>query len=106
MKKFCTSLREHTKNIIDFEKKKNVTVNKGRIKITSRCKSMLYLWKKILKILSKSINNWKIRNHCHYAGKYRGAAHSICNLKLNVPYGIPVVFYDSLNYDYHAIIKV
>ena len=25
MKKFCESLREHTKNIIDFEKKKNVT---------------------------------------------------------------------------------
>ena len=42
MKKFCISLREHAKNIIDFEKK-NVTVNKRRIKITSRCKNMLYL---------------------------------------------------------------
>ena len=31
MKKFCTSLTEHTKNIIDFEKK-NVTVNKRRTK--------------------------------------------------------------------------
>ena len=28
MKKFRTSLREHLKNIIDFEKKKNTTVNK------------------------------------------------------------------------------
>ena len=27
----------------------------------------------------------KIRDHCHYTGKYRGAAHSICNLKLSVP---------------------
>ena len=45
IKKFCTSLREHTKNIIDFEKKKNVTVNKRRIKIISRCQSLLYLWK-------------------------------------------------------------
>ena len=35
MKMFCTSLREHAKNIIDFEKKKNVIVNKRRIKITS-----------------------------------------------------------------------
>ena len=46
MKKFCTSLKEHAKNIIDFEKKKNVTDNKRRIKITSKCKSMLNLWKK------------------------------------------------------------
>ena len=44
MKKFCESLREHAKNIIDFEKK-DVIVNKRRIKTTSRCKSMLYLKK-------------------------------------------------------------
>ena len=30
MKKFCDSLKEHGKNIISFEKKKNVTANKGR----------------------------------------------------------------------------
>ena len=46
MEKFCTCLKEQAKSIIDFEKKKNVTVNKRRIKITSRCKIMLYLWKK------------------------------------------------------------
>ena len=45
MKKFCESLRKHTKNIIHFEKKKNVTFNKRRPKISSRCKSMLHLWK-------------------------------------------------------------
>ena len=50
MKKFCGSLREHAKNIIDFEKKKkSVTVNKSRTKIKTRCKSMLYLCKKNLK---------------------------------------------------------
>ena len=46
MKKFCESLREHMKNRIDFAK--NITTNK-RTKITSRCKSMLQLWKKNLK---------------------------------------------------------
>ena len=45
MKKFCT-LREHAKTIIDFEKKKMLLLTKEGIKITSRCKSMLHLWKK------------------------------------------------------------
>ena len=27
----------------------------------------------------------KVRDHCHYARKYRGAAHSIYNLKDSVP---------------------
>ena len=46
LRKFCESLREHAKNIIDFEKKENVIVNKRRTKIIQRCESMLYLWKK------------------------------------------------------------
>ena len=37
------------KNMIDFEKKKNDTVNKRRIKIAPRYKIKLYLWKKNLK---------------------------------------------------------
>ena len=49
MKRLLELLREHAKNITDFEKKKNVTVNKRRIKILSRFKSMSYLWKTTLK---------------------------------------------------------
>ena len=32
MKKFCESLREHTKNIIDFEKKKMLPLTKEELK--------------------------------------------------------------------------
>ena len=53
MKKICTSLREHAKNIIDFEKKQNVPVNKRITKIILIRKSMLYLRKKILKKFGK-----------------------------------------------------
>ena len=61
--------------------------------------------KRILKRLSKSINCMKFRDHCHYTGKYRGAAHSPYNLKSNVSNEIPVVFHNGSNYDYHLIIK-
>ena len=27
----------------------------------------------------------KVRDHCLYTGEYRGAVHSICNLKYGVP---------------------
>ena len=31
---------------------------------------------------SKDLKNYrKVRDHCHYTGKYRGAAHSICDLR-------------------------
>ena len=60
---------------------------------------------KFLKNPFKNMNYWKLRGHCHYAGKYRGAAHSICNLKFNVPNEILASFHNSSNYDYYFIIK-
>ena len=54
MGKFCKPLIEHAKNIIDFENKNIVTVDKRRTKITWTCKSMLYSWKKNLEnVISK-----------------------------------------------------
>ena len=40
------------------------------------------------------MNYQKVRNYCHYTGKYRGATHSICNLKFNVPNEIAVAFHN------------
>ena len=33
-----------------------------------------------------------VRDHCHYTGKFGGAAHSFCNLNYKVPQEIPVKF--------------
>ena len=47
----------------------------------------------------------KVRDHCHFTGKYRGAAHNTCNLRYKVPKNIPVIFHNGSTYDYHFIIK-
>ena len=47
----------------------------------------------------------KVRDHCHYTGKYRGAAHSSCNLRYRIPDYIPVIFHNLAGYDAHLFIK-
>ena len=47
----------------------------------------------------------KVRDHCHYTGKFRVAAHSIYNLRYKTPKKIPVVFYNGSAYDYHLTIN-
>ena len=92
MKKFCSSLREHALNIFNFENKKNITINKKREKKDAR--NCYICGKRILKKVTSSKHYGKVRDHCHYTGKYRGAAYSICDLKFNVPNKIPVGFHN------------
>ena len=50
-------------------------------------------------------DNRKVRDHCHYSGKYRGAVHSLCNLQYKIPSYIPVAFHNLAGYDAHMFIK-
>ena len=47
----------------------------------------------------------KVRDHCHYTGKFRRAAHSICNLRYRVSQEIPVNIHNGSKYDYHFMIR-
>ena len=47
----------------------------------------------------------KVWDHCHYTGKFRGAAHSIYNLRYKTPKETTVVFHNGSTYDYHFIIN-
>ena len=56
-------------------------------------------------MFSKHKNYGKVRDRSHYTGKHRDTAHSICNLKFDVPNEILVVYRNGSNYDYKLIIK-
>ena len=43
--------------------------------------------------------------YCHYTGKFKGAAHSICNLRYKIPKENLVIFHNGSTYDYHFIIN-
>ena len=66
---------------------------------------MCYICKKIFSADDDNRKCHKVRDHCHYTGKYRGAAHDICNLRYKTPKKITVAFDNGSTYDYYFIIK-
>ena len=102
MKKFCKDLKEHATRIINYEKKKIIPLTKEE-KISYNDQQICYICKKEFDKSDKK--HHKVRDHCHYTGKYRGAAHNICNLRYKVTKEIPVVFHNGSTYDYNFIIK-
>ena len=55
-----------------------------------------------MKMIKISLNYTvkSVRDHCEYTGKFRGAAHSICNLRCKTLKEILVVFHNGATYDY------
>ena len=71
-------------------------------------KNATYVKKSFVLIIIKKMkfkSYKKVRDDCHYTGKFRGAAHSVCNLNYKVPQEIPVKIHNGSKYGYHFIIK-
>jgi len=47
----------------------------------------------------------KVRDHCHITGKFRGAAHNVCNLRVRTSLKIPVFFHNGSGYDFKHFIR-
>ena len=102
MKRFCKDLREHTTKIITYKNKKMIPLTINEEKYHNKQK-ICYICKK--KFDTSNKKHYKVKDHCHYTGKYRGAAHKICNLRYKIPKEIPILFHNGSTYDYHFIIK-
>ena len=61
----------------------------------------------ICRFCEKNIESDKVRDHCHLTGKYRGPAHSKCNINVTQKQNnfIPFIFHNFSNYDCHLFFK-
>ena len=67
--------------------------------------SICYICEEEFSIDKKTNKFVKVRDHCHFTGKYRGAAHNQCNLSCRKPLILPVIFHNLQGYDAHLFIK-
>ena len=108
MKIFCKDLKDQAMKIINYEKKEMMPLTNEE-KETHENQKICYICEKEFCTNENNkkefIKKRKVRDHCHYTGKYRGAAHSICNLNYKIPKEIPVVFHNGSTYNYHLVIK-
>ena len=98
---FLKYLEEDIKMIANIPKKKIIfgEKEKERYNEETRC------WICKGEFDDKDKNKEKVKDHCHYTGRYRGAAHNECNLNYRKPNFTPVVFHNLSGYDSHLFIK-
>ena len=71
----------------------------------SRAEQELFDEAETCHICNKELKEDKVRDHCHFTGQYRGAAHKSCNLQCRKPLVLPVIFHNLQGYDAHLFIK-
>ena len=108
MKMFSNDLKEQANKIINYEMKEMRPLTNEE-KESYENQEICHICEKQFCIDKSNIKEFKlkqkVRDHCYYTGKYRGAAHSNCNLRYRITKEIPAVFHIGSTYDYRFIIK-
>ena len=93
---FIKWLEEDVKAIANIEEKEMIFTEEDRKQFNkaSDC------W-----ICGEELGNDRVRDHCHFTGRYRGPAHNNCNLKYRKPKSVSVFFHNLSGYDSHLFIK-
>ena len=87
LEKFC---KEHSMRIVNYEKKEMILLtdelNKSceKQKVCCICKKEFNAAAAAADDDDDNKKYHKVRDHCHYTGKFRGAAHNICNLRYKI----------------------
>ena len=101
-------VKKHTINIINFKEKEMIPLINNEDRSCEKQKKC-HICQKGFWYDKNDENKFKlyqkVRDHCQYTGKFRGAAHSICNLRYKTQQEIPVKIHNGSKYDYRFIIK-
>ena len=87
-KYFKIIMKKNNKNLIMTEEKENLFQKNNNC---WTCKKLI------------DNDEEKVRDDCQVTGKFRGAAHKICNVKFQLTKKVPVIFHNLKGYDSHLI---
>jgi hypothetical protein len=95
--------------LLEYQKKCTDFLFAEKAMVLSRTETILFGASQLCYLCGKAFSDerrglTKVRDHDHISGKYRGAAHSECNLKLRLQRRIPVFLHNFRGYDSHLII--
>ena len=89
MEKFCNDLKDQAMKIINYKKKKKEIILTNEEEESYENQKVCYICGKEFCTDMNDENTFKlyhkVRDHCHYTGKFRQAAINICNLRYKIP---------------------
>ena len=81
IEKFCKKLKERAMKIINYEKKEMIPLTKEENK-SYKEQEACHICEETFCMDKDDENKRKVKEHCHYTGKFRGSAHSKCNFPI------------------------